>query len=635
MLSFALLTHGLISGLIKTHDIITTVFQFRKETNRNLKLKHGTNMLRPQSIFNKIFIITFTSLLLASASFSQTVKLKLIETSDVHGSLFQYDFIKNKLGKSSLAQLYNYVEKERSNKDQGVVLLDNGDILQGQPIVYYYNFEKTGVPHIVAQVMNYMKYDAGTVGNHDIEPGHPVYDRINKEFNFPWLAANAVDIKTGNPYFKPYTIIKRNGIKIAVLGMITPAIPNWLPKKIWSGLEFKDMIETARKWVPIIQEKEKPDLLVGLFHAGVEPGYNGADPNAPKNENASQLVAEQVPGFDVVFVGHDHHGWNYAVKNSVGKDVHILGAVNAARTAAVANITLTKDKSSNTWKKEITGEIIESKDFKENVPIVRKFTKTVEEVLSYVNKSIGYFSQPVSTKESMFGDSPFVDLIQKIQLDITKADVSFAAPLSFNAEIKKGWVHVRDMFSLYKYENLLYTMEMNGQEIKDYLEFSYGQWFNQMKDENDHLLNFKKENNEIVKNENGFPQLKAQYYNFSSASGINYTVDVSKPAGQRITITGMSNGSPFDLNKKYKVAINSYRGNGGGGHLTKGAGIPKDKLANRVFTSTEKDLRYYLMKWIQKQKRVTPSTLDNWKVIPQKWWKKGKEKDYKLLYGNN
>ncbi len=579
--------------------------------------------------------IVFVFFLLTFVALPQTIKLKLIETSDVHGSLFQYDFIKGRLGTTSLAQLYTYIQQERDKKDQSVVLLDDGDILQGQPIVYYYNFEKTDEPHIVSRVMNYMKYDAGTVGNHDIEPGHPVYDKINKEFNFPWLAANAVNVKTGKPYFKPYTIIKRDGIKIAVLGLITPAIRNWLPKKIWSGIDFEDMVETAKKWVPIIQQKEKPDLMVGLFHSGVEAGYNGADSTAPKNENASQLVAEKVPGFDIVFVGHDHHGWNYTIKNSDGKTVYILGTINAARTAAVANVILTKEPGTNKWKKEISGEVIKAEDYKENIPYVKKFAHDIEKVVGYVNKPIGSFSKPISTQESMFGDSPFVDLIQQIQLEITKADVSFAAPLSFNAEIRRGTIRVRDMFSLYKYENLLYTMELTGQEIKNYLEFSYGQWFNQMKNENDHLLNFKTDDKGNIVEENGHPVLKAQYYNFSSAAGITYTVDVSKPEGERITITSMSNGQPFDLNKKYKVAVNSYRGNGGGGLLTKGAGIPQEKLSDRVINSTQKDLRYYLMKWIQKHRHIIPKTLDNWKIIPEKWWEKGKEKDYKLLYSNN
>ena len=592
-------------------------------------------MFRQKTILNKFLVIIFTAFLLAGTSFSQTVNLKLIETSDVHGSLFEYDFIKAKLGNTSLAQLYTYIQQQRDNKNQSVVLLDDGDILQGQPIVYYYNFEKTDVPHIVSRVMNYMNYDAGTVGNHDIEPGHPVYDKINKEFNFPWLAANAINTKTGKPYFKPYTIINRDGIKIAVLGMITPAIPNWLPKKIWSGIRFDDMVETAKKWVPIILKKEKPDLMVGLFHSGVEADYNGADPNAPNNENASQLVAEKVPGFDIVFVGHDHHGWNYTVKNSEGKTVYILGTINAARTAAVANVTLTKDPNTNKWDKKISGEIIESKNYKEYAPMVRKFAHDIEHCVSYVNKYIGSFTRSVSTKESMFGDSPFIDLIQKIQLELTKADVSFAAPLSFNAEIRRGSVRVRDMFGLYKYENLLYTMELTGQEIKNYLEYSYGNWFNQMKDENDHLLNFKTDDKGNIVEENGHPVLNSQYYNFSSAAGIKYTVDVSKPAGQRVKIISMSDGKPFDLSKKYKVAINSYRGNGGGGLLTKGAGIPHEKLADRVITSTQKDLRYYLTKWIQKHRHINPESLNNWKVIPEKWWGKGREKDFKLLYNEN
>ena len=571
---------------------------------------------------------------------AQTVKLKIIETSDVHGSLFPYNFTTGKDINTSLAQIYAYVKEERAKKDQSVILLDDGDILQGQPVVYYYNFEKTNVPHICAQVMNYMRYDAGTIGNHDIEPGHQVYDKIDKEFNFPWLAANAVDTKTGKPYFvnrwesnKPYTIIKKDGIKIAVLGLITPAIPNWLPEKIWSGIRFDDMIETAKKWVAIIKEKEKPDLLIGLFHSGIEYNYNGQKANTPLLENASKLVAEQVPGFDIVLAGHDHKVWNFDVKNSEGKKVLILDPANAARNAAVATVTLHYDSSSSSWKKEITEEIVASKNYKPDADYMKKFGHAIEEVKNYVSKPIGVFTKAISTRESMFGDSPFVDLIQKIQLDLTHADVSFSEPLSFNAEIKKGTVYVRDMFNLYRFENLLYTMKMSGKEIKDYLEYSFGNWFNQMKNSDDDLLKFKKDSTGEIIYSYHEAQLATNYYNFSSAAGINYTVDVSKPAGERVKIKSFSNGKPFDMNKYYSVAMNSYRGNGGGGHLTLGAKIPKEEIPKRIITSTQKDLRYYLMKWIEKKKSVTPEALGNWKVIPENWWEKGKEKDYKILFG--
>jgi len=590
---------------------------------------------------SKITLNKYLSLILIIYSllfinlYSQTVKLKIIETTDEHGYAFPFDFSSQKGANHSLAQVTAFVKQERSIIDQQVIFLSGGDLLQGTPLVYYYNFEKVNVPHIWAEMMNYMEYDAAAVGNHDIETGHLVYDRVNKEFKFPWLAANAVYSASGEQYFQPYTIIKKEGIKVAVLGLITPAIPNWLPPKIWEGMEFQDMIESAKKWVAIIKEKEKPDLIIGLFHSGTDATYGNQDASTPKNENASQLVAEKVPGFDIVFVGHDHHGWNYTVTNSEGKKVYILGGTTTAHDAAVANVTLTL--KNNSWEKDITGNIIEMKNYKPDPEFISKFQYAYDEVNNYVKKSIGNISETISTRESMFGPSSFVDLIQQLQLDLTKADVSFSAPLSFDTEIQKGEITVGSMFNLYKFENLLYTMELSGKEIKDYLEYSYKLWFNQMKNENDHLINFQvNDKGEIKQNERTkSPNTKYPYYNFDCAAGINYTVDLSKPVGNRVNITSLSNGAPFDLTRKYKIAINSYRGNGGGGHLVEGAHIPKDDLAKRILTSTEKDLRFYLIKSIEEKKNIIPKIIGNWSIIPEQWWLNGKEKDFKLLYSKN
>lgn len=580
----------------------------------------------------KTFISVLIIILVTNFSvYTQTVKLKFIETTDVHGSIFPYDFKNDKKAQTSLSQVYTYVKQERAKKDQQVILLDAGDILQGQPPVYYYNFEKINEKHLVAKVMNYMKYDVGTVGNHDIEPGHNVYDRINKEFDFPWLAANAVNETTGKTYFPPYKILVKDGVKIAVLGLITPGIPMWLPKNIWSNIDFEDMIITAKKWVKIINEKEKPDILIGLFHSGVDATYGNQSADMQRNENASELVAKQVPGFDVVFVGHDHQGWNYSVKNTDGKNVLILGGINAARTAAVASVTMDlSDKN----KKVVTGEIIEIKDFLPDETFLNNFKNSFDEIKKYTTQDICSFTKTISTKDSFFGDSPFVDLVQNIQLKITGADVSFASPLSFNAEIKKGPVYVRDMFNLYKYENLLYTFKMSGKEIKNYLEFSYSKWLNNMKDENDHLLRFKRDEKNNIIYYSGHPALYNTYYNFSAAAGINYTVDVTKPAGEMVLISSFSDGRTFDFNGEYQVAINSYRGNGGGGHLVHGAKIPKEDLTKRILSSTDKDLRFYIMQWLKKEKTITPEKNNNWKIIPGNWALKGKEKDYKLLFGN-
>jgi 2',3'-cyclic-nucleotide 2'-phosphodiesterase/3'-nucleotidase len=571
----------------------------------------------------------------SSITDQKEITLKIIETSDVHGAIFPYDLINDTSSSHSLAQVHSYVNDQRNKREQIVVLLDNGDILQGDPVVYYYNYEDTISAHIYADVMNFMKYDAATIGNHDIETGHGVYDKFRGELNFPWLAANATDKKTNEPYFEPYTIIERAGIKIAVLGLITPAIPSWLPEKLWEGIEFEDMIETAEEWVEIIREKENPDLLIGLFHSGVNYTYNGETADTYKNENASQLVAEQVPGFDVIFVGHDHAGWNYQVTNSEEDTVLILGALSRAKTVAVANIKMEYDSILTKWKKKFTiGEIVDIESYKPDNLFMNRYLIKLNVLENYVSKSLGQITNTIFSRDALFGPSEFVDLIQTAQLELTGADISFSESLSFNATIDSGWIYVRDMFKLYRYENFLYIIELSGEEIKDYLEFSFGNWFNQMGNENNNLLKFKLDDDGSIKysERTESPELENIYYNFSSAAGINYVVDVSKPEGERVTITTLSDGSLFDYDSVYTVALNSYRGNGGGGHLIRGSEIPKVELSQRLLNSSEKDIRFLLMNWIKKKKVVRPQIIGNWKIIPEEWWKKGKEKDYKLLF---
>lgn len=562
------------------------------------------------------------------------IRIKIIETSDLHGKLLPYDFIGGKPAKQSLAHISSYIGKQRENKDQVVILLDNGDILQGDPSVYFYNYENTEGKHLVSEMFNYLKYDAATPGNHDIEPGHAVYDKLTKHFNFPWLAANAVSTRTEKPYFKPYTILEKQGIRVAVLGLITPAIPNWLPQKTWEGMEFRDMIETAGYWADFIIKNEKPDLLVGLFHSGVDFTYNNQNAKTPMNENASKLVAEQIPGFDIVFVGHDHHGWNEKLKNWAGNEVLLLGPAGHADNFAVAEIVMKLNKTTGHYSKSVTGELVDVEGLEPDSLFVKKFTTQFEAVKKFVSSPVATFNQALQSREGLFGDSPFVDLIHQAQLEATGAEISIAAPLSFDMQINEGQIFVGDMFKIYRYENQLYTMELGGQEIKDLLEYSAGLWFNQMKNADDNLLLFEKDSagNITRQSKSGQLKLKNAYYNFDNAEGILYTVDVSKPAGDRLNIISMANGSPFDLNKKYTVAMNSYRGNGGGGHLTTGAKIRSELLKDRILSATDKDFRFQLMQWLERKKEISPLTTHNWSVIPENWYKVAGENDFRLLF---
>ena len=587
----------------------------------------------------------------------KSVTLTFIETSDIHGAIYPYDFVNAKPMATSLAQVASLIAEERA-ANPNVVLLDNGDSLQGTPAVYYYNFEKTDVPHIWSQALNYLEFDAIGVGNHDIEAGHNVYDKLYQETQASILCANAVK-PDGTPYFTPYSIVEKDGVKIAILGLVSPKIPDWLPPQFWTGMEFEDMVESAKKWVPIIQAKEKPDVLVGLFHAGVDYTYGNVKKETKFNENASQVVAEMVPGFDMIFVGHDHSGWDgmgwdpvakkkVEVKDPNGKTVYIYGALNAARKVPVVNLMLDWNAEKGVWDKRVRGGLVDVAQYKADPGFTAQFEPGFDEIKKWVDRPIGKMDGVITTRESMFGDSAFVDLIHRIQLDLSKdpamglapADISFVAPLSADAKIPTsvdGTLYVRDMFNLYVYENFLYTMTMTGRQVKDFLEYSYRFWFDTMPNDGNHLIAFQKdkEGKLVFDARYNTAQTQTRYYNYDSAAGVNYFVDVTQPVGQKVTITSMSDGRIFNPDETYTVAINSYRGSGGGGHLEKGAGIDAATIRTMklVNGATTKDLRFFLLKWFESQtETVTVAPIGNWNVIPEDLVAIGIANDYPLLY---
>ena len=374
--------------------------------------------------------------------------------------------------------------------------------------------------------------------------------------------------------------------------------------------------------IPLL--KENPDLVIGLFHAGQE----AFKMSGKYNENASLNVAKNVPGFDIVLMGHDHARECKKVMNVAGDSVLIIDPASNGIVLSNIDVTL-KLKDGKVQSKDIKGELTETETYGISEDFMKYFAPQYEAVQKFVSKKIGTFTESISTRPAFFGPSAFIDLIHTLQLDITGADISFAAPLSFDAEIKKGDVFVSDMFNLYKYENMLYVMTLSGKEIKDFLEMSYYMWTNRMKSPEDHLLWFKEKPREGAEDRASFRNFS---FNFDSASGIIYTVDVTKPKGEKITITSMADGSPFRMDKIYKVALNSYRGNGGGELLTKGSGIPQEELKDRIIFSTDKDLRFYLMNYIEKKGKMDPKALNQWKFVPEKWTVPAARRDYEYLF---
>ena len=562
----------------------------------------------------------------------RTVKLRVVETSDVHGCFFPYDFINRKPKAGTLARVSSYVDSLRQTYKDNLILLENGDILQGQPTCYYYNYVNTKARNVAADVVNYMKYDAQVFGNHDVETGHAVYDKWVSELKCPVLGANIINTQTGKTYVKPYTILERDGIKVAVLGMLTPAIPNWLTGNLWSGMRFEDMVTSAKYWMKYLKEHEQPDVVIGLFHSGKEGGIVTPE----YQEDASLRVAKEVPGFDLVLFGHDHTRHCETITNADNRQVVCLDPANNAISVADAEITVTIDEHTINGKKahilqhsHVDGKIVDVTDCPIDEAFMKNFKSQIKEVEKYVGKKIGYFKNTIYSRDSYFGSSAFNDFILNLMLQITKADIAFNAPLQFNSSIQEGPLYVGDMFNLYKYENGLYTMRLTGEEIRKHLEMSYDLWVNTMKSPDDHLLLLDKK---TVGDQQrlGFKNFS---FNFDSAAGIDYEVDVTKPDGEKVHILRMTNGEPFDEKKTYTVAVNSYRGNGGGELLTRGAGIPKDSLDSRIIWRSERDQRYYLMEEIEKMGTVEAKANNNWKFVPEEWTKPAAERDMKLLFG--
>ena len=581
-----------------------------------------------------IFFAMLATTLPVSAKGTKTVKMKVIETSDVHGHFFPWDFMEGRPIKGTLTRANTYIKKQRElyGKDN-LLLIDNGDILQGQPCVYWTNYVMPEDENLAAQVVNYMQYDAETVGNHDVEPGHKVYDKWIREVRCPLLGANIVkedrknaeanpkNIYTG---LQPYSVHYVDGAKIVIIGMLTPAIPNWLNKSIWKGIEFEEMVSCARKWVKYVKENEQPDLIFGLFHSG----FNGGIKTDEYEEDATESVAREVPGFDIIFFGHDHLVHNKWVTNTEGQQVLCIDPSCYVKNVAEAEITL-QFKKGKLVSKDIKGTIVNVEDEAIDDQMLQHFQPAIDQVKTYVNRKIGRFEHPIYTRESFFGNSAFTDLIHNLQLKISGADISFNAPLAFNTVINAGDVSQADMFKLYRFENLMFVLRMTGEEIRKHLEFSYGIWANTMTSPDDHALLL---NDESTDDQQRFG-FKYYTFNFDSAAGIDYEVDLTKPSGQKVRILRMSNGDPFDEHKWYKVVMNSYRANGGGELLTRGAGIPQDSLESRVIWHTDLDQRHYLTEEIKKQGSIDPQPNHNWRFVPEEWAKPALERDRIQLFG--
>jgi len=555
----------------------------------------------------------------------ETRKVNILFTTDIHGNYFPYDFRHDCWGKGSLQRVHGFVAQQVRRLSGSTILIDGGDILQGEPTAYYFNFVDRRERHKVSDMCNFIGYDVGVIGNHDIECGHELFDSFVSGCNFPILGANVISLSTGQPYFEPYTILVRSGIRIAIIGFTSPAIPHWIPHRVWSDLRFDDIKESARYWVSYVREHESPDFIVGLFHSGMDEGIVTDD----YRENAVRETVSSVDGFDLVLYGHDHSSNMEEIESPSGKSVLCVNSGSYAHSVSEVRLKFTLDSDGHVSKHDLSSQIyyigklhnVHCSEFK------RHFKDEFLAVKKFASKKIGRFLEGVKVSDAYFGSSAYIDFIHGLQLEVSGADISFVAPFFFNACIEAGDVKISDVFNLYRFEDNLYILELTGKEIENYLEMSYASWTAQMHSASDPLLLLSP-----MKNNPSKMGFKNFLFNFDSAAGICYDVDVSHPAGSKISIRSMSDGTPFSYEKVYRVAMTAYRANGGGELLTKGAGLSKEEIDRRTISFSEHDIRFYMIEYISRLKNVTPKALNHWRFVPVDWVAEAEKRERKLLF---
>ncbi|MDP8227340.1 MAG: 5'-nucleotidase C-terminal domain-containing protein [Candidatus Celaenobacter polaris] len=514
--------------------------------------------------------------------------LYILNTTDIHGSILPYDYIKDEPAEYGLVKVYTRI-KEFKDKYDNVVLLDCGDLLQGNPYAYYFNRIDTSDVHPIIQTMNYIGYDAFAVGNHEIELGVDTYTKARDTSDFPWLSANAA-LDDGSTYFEPYTILETVGIKIGILGLTTPGIPTMLDSTYYPGITWKDMVATAQQYSPKL--RDSVDVLIGIFHAGFD-----AQEDKYKEElfglpvaNASGLVAERVPGFDVVFGGHSHRV-NPRDTIITIRDSTTLQMISGSHAWGLGIAKIVLEKRNGKWQViEKTGWIEQAKDFPPSREILVLNEPYHKKVISFFRTPIALNKEIITTENARFEDSPIPELINRVQLHHTGADISISPVFSTGLVIPADTIRIKDVYAMYPYENTLKMIEMTGEQLVDYLEYCANYYVY--------------ENDSLSTN----PDMAG--YNYDMAEGISYTIDVREQPGSRIkNVTFLKTAEPIDPEMTYTVALNSYRANGGGGHL-KAIGIDEPK----VLYSSETDLRNLIIDYLTDQEIFDAKCDNNWHI---------------------
>ena len=563
---------------------------------------------------------------LFSASCGRTLKdgdytLTILSTNDVHGTWFDSTYVGGGIRKSIFA-INHYVDSVRKAEGAGnVLLVDAGDCLQGDNAAYYYNYVDTASTHLFSRIMEYMRYDAVAVGNHDIETGHPVYDRVSVELKkggADFLAGNAIRNDGRGTYFPLYKMVSKAGLRIAVLGYTNANIKAWLNESLWSGMHFESVAALIQKDVDMVRAKERPDVVVVTMHSACGQG------DGTILESEALDCFNSVRGVDWLICGHDHIPYT-EVRDSCA----LLNSGSHSRFLAHGKMHLSV-KDGKIVSREFTTDLIPVKAECADTAMREAFRKDFLAVKQFTTREVGTLTKDVCTRDSYIGQSDYMNILHTLQMSADGVEVSIAAPLTFDGRVKAGKLIYHDLFTIYPFENQLYVVNMTGEEIRLLLEESYDRW---IQSGSPQVLKIRNADNPRTGTRDW--SFVRESFNFDSAAGINYQVYPLRPKGSRVVISSMADGAAFSGEKTYKVGMTSYRASGGG-NLLAAAGIGPDQVDGRIVARLP-ELRNVLYDYLMKNGSLDPEAmapaLGKWSFEPAQVRERIK-KDFDLVFAN-
>lgn len=524
-------------------------------------------------------------------------KITILATTDIHGNILGYNYDKGEsFNNSGMNRIYSYIKQVKS-ENLNTLVVDNGDIIQGNTLTDEMYSNKKDEKHPVISAMNFMGYDAMVLGNHEFNFGLDLIKSLEKQSNFPFLSANVAYRESGEDFVKTHTIINCGGVRVGIIGLTTPNVPRWVGNLV-KDLNFHDLGETAYRYVSEI--RGKVDIIMVMAHASMVSEHD------KKNErDAAEKILRLCQEIDVLVVGHFH----ITVKEKRGKTL-IGGATDSGQE--VIRFDLTLDNNNHVIDGQV--KVVSMKPYYPNeelsgLPVIKKAHETT---MDFVTEIIGEATEDFQPKdeisfipEGRLRDTPLIELINKVQLINSGADVTSTSLIRDDSNIKKGVITYGHIFNVYKFTTFLYVVEVTGKELKNYMEWAasaYNQWKS-----GDISISFTVD----------IPGYQHEFF-----AGVNYKVDISKPVGHRI-VDLIFKGDLVKENQKLKLATSDY---------CYFANLKGRKLAkNNYIWKSSNTIRDMIVEYIKNQGIISPQVDNNWEITGVNLESPYKEKIIKLV----